>query len=145
MKHTRGREIGVRAEAERLVGVLRCANDQHAVHVGDVLKTLLDEWDAERRVVGTALATARAEATAEERAWLIERNVNGYPEWMARMDAHSDDCVISWTQDANLAVRFSRSLDCDRVLPALDGRFGRVFATEHLWLARHPGAAEGGA
>lgn len=67
-------------------------------------------------------------------AWLIERNNNGFPEWVSRLDAYSDDCVVSWTRDANLAIRFMRHLDCDRVLPALGGRFGRVFPTEHLWI-----------
>ena len=68
-----------------------------------------------------------------ETAWLIERGVNGFPEWLEGLDAYADDCIAAWTNDPSRPIRFCRKSDAEAILPALGGRYGKLTVTEHLW------------
>lgn len=106
---------------------------------GDLHDVFDDTMEKTVEAIATALADTHTRAAAEamERAacWLVERNVNGYPEWVAKLDAYSDDCVVTWTRNAVASIRFQRQQDAAAILPVLGGRYGQVRCTEHLFIS----------
>jgi hypothetical protein len=62
---------------------------------------------------------------SETSAWLIERHVNGIPEWLSVLE----DEV--WTTDVNIAIKFYSKATTDFWLYYL--KVDRAFASEHMW------------
>lgn len=83
-----------------------------------------------------------APAPVDEGAWLIEtaalRNQDVIvPHWWTGLYPNS----VSWTTDANRAVRFARKQDAEAVIHGMGDVFERPFATEHVWADLHPAPA----
>lgn len=60
-----------------------------------------------------------------ESAWLLEKNIEGQPHWIAVIDG-----VLGWTPDANEALRLARREDGDRLAEICEDAES---VTEHSW------------
>lgn len=64
-------------------------------------------------------------------AWLIERNIGGYPGWFTSEE--KSHCGYRWTTDAYNAMHFQTKEEAEKVIfSELYSHFGgEVFATDH--------------
>jgi hypothetical protein len=78
---------------------------------------------------------------ADEVAWLIEQNVNGYTEWLCKLDHRGMETVPVWGADANAAIRFARQCDAEALINKHGKLIHPIFSTvsgvtQHQWIYR---------
>ncbi len=85
------------------------------------------EWiRAQSLALPALVARCREAETADEVAWLVERQKPGYSEWWDG---------IGFTDDASAVVRFSRQEDAERLIAAnAHAMLAGCRATEHMWV-----------